>query len=152
MGTINYGSNNYINIGINPDLYENDEKYFEIDFIYEIISEIREKYDFYFYHVTIQPGYYEGFYIDIENNFSIFFDDYLEKKEALKEITQLKLFLIECINEGLVKYAPGWGTGYYNTTETITALKEVIKNMRLEIKLIPTAKQYFKGEKQNEKL
>lgn len=151
MGAINYGSNNYINLGVNVDClrdvygYEYEDFYTEIDFLYEEITTILDKYNFHYFHITIKSGYYEGFYIDIENNFSICFDDYTEKKEAQKEITQLKHFLNECANNGLVQYFPGWCTSYGDYASTKKAINEAIKTMREEVNSTPTWMQYNKG-------
>jgi hypothetical protein len=52
MGTINYSSNNYINLGVNVDNlrdiygYEDNDFYAEIDFLYEEIEAILDKYSF----------------------------------------------------------------------------------------------------------
>lgn len=93
MGTINYKTSDYITMGAriqNYSDFENDSYFLEemkeeIDrcgLENVIYSEIEENYNcdrlnvetylnqhnFYFYHVTIEPGYYEGFSINIENN------------------------------------------------------------------------------------
>ena len=141
MGTINYNTSRYITIGINPDDY-NDENYVVND-IYDEIKSVLNKYNFYFFNVCIVPGYYEGFSIDIDNNFSVCYDDYNEKREAQKEITQIKNFLIECVNCGLVACFPGWCMGYANYKETLQLIKEAIKEMRMEAKDIPTYKNYI---------
>lgn len=148
MGTINYGSNNYINIGVNPDIFDDcdeDEKYFFVDDLHEEIKNILNDYNFYYYHVTIEPGYYDGFYIDIENNMPIFYDDVYERNEAQKEITQIKRFLLDCVAAGLVKYSAGWCMGYYTEEETKKAIKEAIRGMRQEANDTPTYKKYFIG-------
>ena len=106
-----------------------------------------EKYSFWYYHVTVKPGYYEGFTIDIENNFPCFYDDYIAKKEANKELTQLKQFLVACAGFGLVSCSPGWCTGYKDYSGTIADINRAIKEAREEIKHIPTWLQYKRGEK-----
>ena len=42
----------------------------------------------------------------------------------------------------MVKCSPGWCTGYSNYKETITAINEVVKEIREEVKTIPTWAQY----------
>lgn len=99
MGTINYGTSNYITIGIEPYDASDFEK--DIDFMEELQNEVNEyggtieeamsnyiqscyeadhgnieyllnnKYDFHYFHIVIEWGYYEGFYIDIENNYPV---------------------------------------------------------------------------------
>lgn len=147
MGAINYGTSDYITLGYNcntkyvfDDFWEDEEeqKNFEIGFLYDEIKEELEKYDFYYFHVVIKPGYYEGFYIDIENNYSCFFQDAQDKREAQKEVTKLKAFLMECVDLGLVQVWPGWCTSYKTHEETIAAIKTAIKKIRAKIRDTPT--------------
>ena len=147
MGTINYGTSNYITIGYNLNWDESDfetweemeeEKQLDIEDMYFNIQAILNKYDFTFYSVVIEPGYYEGFYIHIENNFPYCYDSREDKRTAQKEVTELKAFLIECVNTGLVQVWPGWCTSYNTRIESIEAIKTAIKEMRAEIKSIPT--------------
>ena len=60
MGTINYNTSRYITIGINPDDY-NNENYelneFIVNDLYDEIKSVLNKYNFYFFHVCIVPGY-----------------------------------------------------------------------------------------------
>lgn len=137
MGAVNYFTSDYITLGIRPyDRYELEQ---DADFVEEMIESINEyggtredfinnyiddcyecdfasietelkKYTFYYYHVAIKPGYYEGFTIDIENNFQAAFDSWEDKREAQKEITKIKRFLIDCAGLGLVRCFPGWCT------------------------------------------
>lgn len=140
MDAINYGSSDYITIGldvreeIDPD---------EMEFLYDdAITNILDRYEFYYYHVVIKSGYYEGYYIDIENNFPVSFDNWKDKRAAQKEITKLKQFLIDCAGFGLVKCSPGWCTGYSDYNGTIAAIKDAVKEMRTEAKQTPTCAQY----------
>lgn len=170
MGAINYYTSDYITLGIKPYNardFERDEYFMqevktnvdeyggtleeyihdEIQSNYEAdestVSCILEKYSFYYYHVVVKPGYYEGFTIDIENNFSVAYDSWEDKREAQKELTQLKKCLLECAKVGLVKCCPGWCTTYYNYEETCKAINKTIKEMQNEVKHIPTMAQYF---------
>ena len=148
MGTINYATSNYITIGLKPYDYEDFEDengninydmmndYYQDD--YNNIDAILNKYDFHYFHVVIKPGYYEGFSIDIENNYGVCYDSWQDRKEALKEATQIKLFLLECIDNGLCKCSPGWCTGYYDRAESVKAVKQAVKEMKEEIRSIPT--------------
>lgn len=147
MGTINYGTSDYITIGYNLNWDDSEfetweemenEKQLDIEDMYTNIRAILNEYDFIFYHVVIKPGYYEGFYIDIENNFPYCYDSREDKRAAQKEITKLKAFLIECVNTGLVQVWPGWCTSYNTRIESIDAIKTAIKEMRAEIKNTPT--------------
>lgn len=138
MGTINYGTSNYITIGYNCNSIDYEEYEWSAETIqayFDTVTAIlKEKY-FYYWHVEAKSGYYEGFYIDIENNFPWCFDNYREKREALKEITEIKKFLIQCIKEfELCAVFPGWCTRYADYNETLKLLSEAIKEMREEVK------------------
>jgi len=165
MGTINYYTSDYITIGLEPyyayDL-KNDQCFMEelqeeIDeyggtieeaienYIQQCYSEdeyniqnILDKYDFHYFHVVIKPGYYEGFSINIENNYGLCYDSWQDKREALKEATQIKKFLLECIDNGLCQVFPGWCTSYKDRETSIAAVQRAIKAMKEEIKSIPT--------------
>lgn len=169
MGAINYFTSDYITMGVKPydasDL-ENDNNFMEelqnevneyggtieealnnyisacYESDYENIECELNKHNFQYYHITIKPGYYEGFTLDIENNFPIAFDGWEDKREAQKEITEIKQFLIACAGMGLVKCSPGWCTGYSDYNSTIKAIGEAIKEMREESRAIPTWAQY----------
>lgn len=147
MGTINYGTSDYITLGYNLNWDDSDfetweemeeEKQLDIEEAYENIRFVLDKYNFVFFHIAIEPGYYEGFYIDIENNYSCFFQDAQDKREAQKEVTKLKAFLMECVDLGLVQVWPGWCTSYKTHEETIAAIKTAIKKTRAEIRDTPT--------------
>lgn len=155
MGAVNYFTSDYITMGLRPyDINDftdenNNIDYDEINYCYEADRENIEtelaKHNFYYYHITIKPGYYEGFTLDIENNFPVALDGYEDRRHANKEITEIKQFLIECAGLGLVKCSPGWCTGYADYNGTIKAIKEAIKEMRLELSTIPTWLQYNRG-------
>ena len=172
MCAVNYFTSDYITMGLRPydrfDL-ENDRDFMEelqreVDeyggtvekaldsYInecyasdYDNIKTELEKHYFYYYHITIKPGYYEGFTLDIENNFPVALDSWEDRREAMKEITEIKQFLIDCAGFGLVACFPGWCTGYSDYNGTIQAIKAAIKEMRSELKTIPTWLQYERG-------
>lgn len=171
MGTINYGKSDYITLGINPiDAWdvEHDESLMEelrhevkeyggtidseiqsyieqtAEADYENAEAIFEKYDFCYYHIELKSGYYEGFYLDIENNYGLYYDDYEEKREALKEIREIEKMLIELAGCGMVSVWPGWVTKYRTYEETLKDIKEAAKEMRQEVRSTPTWRQYEK--------
>lgn len=137
MGAVNYGSGEYINIGV--DLREELDN----DFQETLREAIENKLDDCFlqwFDVSIQPGYYDGFYIDISSKFD--FITYLDKLEAQKEVTRLKQFLFWCIGMGLVQYFPGWCTGYSTDKESKQAILEAVRKMRKDINVAQTWIQY----------
>lgn len=169
MGAINYFTSDYITIGLRP--YDSWELEKDSDFMEEMQTQVNEyggtienaiteyiencydcdyeniktelkKHNFYYYHITIKPGYYEGFTLDIKNNFPVALDGWEDRKAANKEITEIKQFLIDCAGLELVECSPGWCTGYSDYNGTIKAIKDTIKEMREELKTIPTWAQY----------
>ena len=172
MGTINYRTSDYLTMGLNPissyDL-ENDSGFMEElkqqideyggsienaiqDYIQQCyeddlanIENLLEKYTFCYYDIKIEPGYYEGFSLLIENNYGIAYDDYIDKQQALKELTVIKQFLLECAGYGLVVCYPGWCTGYEDYNQTVKTIKQTIKEMKQEVKETPTWNQYYKA-------
>ena len=169
MGAVNYSTSDYITLGIKPydcaDL-ENDayfmkeakaevaeyggtiedcvsnyiENCYEAD--YANVKAVLDKYQLWYYRITIMPGYYEGFALDIENNYCVALDSWEDRREMNKEITQIKQLLLECAGLGLVACYPGWCTSYEDYNDTIKAIKAAIKEMRAEVKATPTWAQY----------
>lgn len=142
MGSINYGYNNHFNgfqLGYNliDETLTDEENESMQEFLYYDIKELLENYNFNYFNVELNSGYYEGFYITIENpgyNYGVF-NNYIEKLEALKELTQLKKLLLDLIkNYDLVSYSPGWCSSYYTKDESILQLKDTIKKERENIK------------------
>lgn len=150
MGAINYFTSDYITIGYNLNNIDYEDEFYN-DIISDYYDQVKYRLDeerFYYFHVTIKPGYYEGFTIDIENNFSWCFDNYREKIEAQKEITQIKKFLLECINDfECCAVFPGWCTTYNDRKKSIELLNQAIKDMREEVKNTYTYYKLPKNEK-----
>ena len=145
MGTINYKTSDFITIGYNCNYIDYDDN-FAYDIVEDYYNQVKwtlDKENFYYYHVTLEPGYYEGFSINIENNFGICYDDYIDKKEAQKEITRIRKFLTTCINdfECCVVY-PGWCTTYLDYENSWLKLNEAIHEMRQTAKDTPTFYTY----------
>lgn len=144
MGTVNYYTSDYITLGYNVSDINYDDEFYN-DYIqdeYNEIDAILQKERFYYFHITLKPGYYEGFTIDIEYNFSYFLENYFEKLEALKEITQIKKILIYIVeNFNVCACYPGWCTGYADYKNTIEEINGAIKAMKTTVKETPT---YYK--------
>ena len=142
MGAINYKTSKYLTLALkdNEDFEESDDLLFE----YEESKKILEKYDFNILKVEILEGYYNGFSIDIDFDF-IYFDDTIEKNNALKEATQLKKLLFELCELGLFACFPGWCTNFLNYEDTKKEIKKAIKELKSDIK---TTKTYLKYKKQ----
>lgn len=145
MGTINYGTSEYITIGCNCKYLETDDDYYFLQTDFDVIQRILNNEYFYYFHITLEPGYYEGYYINIKYNFPLCFDDYIEKQAAQKEITRIKQFLLKCIEDfGCCAVFPGWCTGYSDYKETHKLLNAAMKEMRDDVRTTPTWQQYRK--------
>lgn len=141
MGAVNYFTSDYITIGYNINNVNYDDEFYteDIEWSYNEINEILKNEHFYYFNVTLKPGYYEGFTIDIENNFKYCFDDYNEKLQAQKEVTQIKNFLKYVINYfNMNVIFSGWCTSYLGYKESLKKINNGIKMMRNEIKITPT--------------
>ena len=90
----------------------------------------------------MEYGYYEGFTLNIENNFPVAFDSWEEKREVQKEITEIKKFLADCAGSGLVAVFPGWVTAYEDYRGTLREIESAIAEMRQEVRNTPTWKRY----------
>ena len=143
MGAINYGTSEYITIGLKPYDYDDyrdeeneeidyDQMNFDYDCDKENIENVLDKYSFNFFKVSIKYGYYEGFYLNIETNFDFY--NWEDKADALKEATKLKNMLIECCGCGLCEVWPGWCTSYKDYKESIKNIKAAIWQVKQDIK------------------
>ena len=144
MGTINYKTSDFITLGYYTNNIDYEEEFYseDIQIEYDEINALLKKEYFNYFHITLEPGYYEGFSIDIENNFSYCFDDYFEKLEAQKEITRIKKFLIYVVDHfNVCACFPGWCTGWADYKETISRINAAASEMRAAVKETPT---YYK--------
>ena len=108
-----------------------------MDADYSNASWVLDKYSFNNYVVRIEPGYYEGFSIDIREELPEYFEDYHEKQEAQREITKMRKLLEELNDTGIHGVYPGWCTKYLSRKETIPEIDQAIREMRAEAKAIP---------------
>lgn len=123
------------------------------DYVYNLISsyeeddyynaeDVLDKYSFYYFHVVLKSGYYSGSQLDIETNFGVAFDNYEDKREAQKEITQIKKCLHELNGIGMKATWCGWCPTWFNYDETEKMIDKAIEEMREEVRNTPTWKQY----------
>ena len=141
MGTINYKTSDFITIGYNCNNIDYEDE-FTADLVNDYYDQAifaRARYDFYYFHVSVEPGYYEGFSIDIEHNFTYCYENYNEKRAALREITQIRKFLYECVCDfACCAVSPGWCTTYYDYKTTLEKSDAAILEMRETVKNTPT--------------
>lgn len=116
--------------------------YYEDD--YENAKYILGRYNFNWFTVKIESGYYEGFSIDIEyEEDGGCFCDYEEKQEAQKEVTQVKECLLELAGIGLKACYPFWCTRYEDYKGTLAAINEAVKEMRADVKNTHTNRTWY---------
>ena len=141
MGTINYKTSDFITIGYNCNNIDYDDPYYNeiVTDYYDQVTIARARYNFYYFHVSVEPGYYEGFHIDIQHNFSYCYDNYAEKRAALREITQIRKFLYECVSDfECCAVWPGWCTTYHDYKTTLQMIDAAAREMREAVKTTPT--------------
>lgn len=146
MGTINYGTSEYITIGYNCNKIDYDDPFYweNIQDDFEQVEYILKQYNFNYFNVKLKPGYYEGFYIDIKFNCDCdfygndYFDSYEHKQLAQKEITQIKQFLLTCLDFGCCAVYPGWCMRYEDRATTIREIELGVYGMRETVKSTPT--------------
>ena len=147
MGAINYKTSDFITIGYNCNFIDYEDEFYDDfiqDYFDQVLTRLKEE-SFYYFHVTVEPGYYEGFSIDIELNFSVCFDSWEDKALAQKEITRIKQFLLDCVNDfECCAVYPGWCTGYADYKTTLEEISGAVAEMRETVKNTPTAAQYFR--------
>ena len=173
MGAINYGTNSilcslgYYNTTLDTseeaikeyreefDLSEEDysdseiaEKIYEDEAIFasDEMNEVERGLSNYeYFDVSVECGYYEGFYISIDEKY-LYLDTYQDKILMQKELTRLKNDLIYCIeNCGVRVCYPGWCTDWEESIEdSIAVLEASVKEERRRIKNLRTEKQFWK--------
>lgn len=59
MGTINYKTSDYITLGYNTHNIDYDNEFYsdDINFEYDEINAILQNDFFYYFHITLKPGY-----------------------------------------------------------------------------------------------
>ena len=165
MGTVNYKTSDIITLGLRP--YEPQDFELDPDFmedarrqsrlygdnlnsiIYQTIADYTEddqqtaehiinRYSFEFFTVTIEPGYYEGFSVNIFNDLPGEYWDMEERQQALTDAANLGDMLKELVNTAcLVEVMPGWITTYHDTDRTLWDIRKAIKGLIYDINDTP---------------
>lgn len=165
MGTINYGTCDYITMGIKP--YEREDFLSDLDFMETATENIMEyggdineyiedtiysyygddrlnaktiidKYNFRYFLVYPEPGYYEGLYIHLSEEFPLFIDGEEERKEILEEVNSLHKMFIDLAGCGFVACFPGWCTGYLDYIGTLEEIEKACAKLREKAESIKT--------------
>ena len=166
MGAVNYKTSDIITIGYRPvDAWdiEHDECFMEEarkqseeygDDIDDIIrseieqyeeddrisaQDIIDKYSFDFFTVSIEPGYYEGFSINITNDLpDEFYPQDGERTRAMQDAENLYNLLHELITDVcLCEVWPGWVTTYQDQEHSLTNLRKARRELIAEINDTP---------------
>ena len=123
MGTINYGTSEFVTVGA-PDYNGNAEAYNTLE---DWVNEKLSQYSFKYYDLNIEYGYYEGFYIDIRKNDSFYFLDADDAKKTApiirNEIDSVINALKELCELGCCVVHPGWNTAYLNLEDSIKEIE-----------------------------
>ena len=163
MGTFNYRRSEFITLAFEeycisdfdndkPEIIENmmDNGYRDIteteydNYICELISSYEEddytniehslkKHNFNYFIIEISGGYYSGSQLEITFDESKICN-YTDKREAQKEITRIKNFLITCAAYGMRATVPFWCPTWYSYAETLEKIKEAVKEMRQAVR------------------
>ena len=165
MGTVNYMTSDIITLGLRP--YEPRDFELDPDFmeearrqseeygddldsiIYQTIADYTEddrqtaadiisRYSFEFFQVSIEPGYYEGFSINISDDLPGEYWDAEEREQALTDAANLGDMLKELVNKAcLVEVWPGWCTTYHDADRTLQDIRKTIKGLIYDINDTP---------------
>ena len=141
MGTINYGSNDILNIGTNASFAVDD------DYMLLLLNDFTdtlEDYTFQYFTMEIKCGYYDGLYLDITDgaHWYSYFDDQKERQEAIQEVKLLEELLKRLIFSGMVVYAPGWCTSYLTEGESVKECEKAMKDLKRQLLKTPTWRTY----------
>lgn len=165
MGTVNYKTSDIITLGLRP--YESRDFELDPDFmeearhqsekygddidsiIYQTIADytdddwrtaenIINRYSFEFFQVNIEPGYYEGFSVNISDDLPGEYWDAEEREQALTDAANLGDMLKELVNTAcLVEVWPGWCTTYHDTDRTLKDIRKTIRGLIYDINDTP---------------
>lgn len=137
MGAINFGTltnKNRLAIVNEPETQEEQEEQYFYNYELEETQEELNKHNFYYFNLSIEYGYYEGFYLKLkEENTKYIYNNTQEKQEVLKELTAIKNILIKFVKNGLLWGCyPSWIYNRLETAETIKQIKSIIKELKAE--------------------
>ena len=174
MGTINYFTSDYITMAVEPCSVCDFDRTEAVDFLLEngyereeitdavidaYLSELvsvyaedaflnvkteLEKHAFYYFDICMKWGYYDGFQLMISLNRDRI-NVWQDKRDAQKEITEIKRFLLTCADMGLVACYPSWVISYEEHSGTVKAISAAAKEMRQDVKNAQTDLQHWRA-------
>lgn len=147
MGTINYSYlykgytkiNNNIALIDTLDALDFDDMelygiYLQDDFDY--VKSIIDGLKTYYFNIEIDGGYYDGFNLILtDKNTKYIYNDYSEKIDVLKELTEIKKVLLKLIDDGFIRgCAPFWYNTYLEKKDTKKRLSKLIQELKQDVK------------------
>lgn len=152
MGAINFGTlTNISRLALvnEPETEEEQEEQYFYNYELEETQAELDKLNLYYFNLSIKYGYYESFYLKLnEENTKYIYTNTKEKQEVLEELTAIKNILIELVKDNfLVGVYPSWVTTRLNTAETIKQIKRIIKALKEETKATYTSRTYKQKNK-----
>lgn len=151
MGTINYKASDIITLGYNVPSeldyseeeikeileggFEDIQDYINIDTedVYSLCKDIVDRYNFYWFKVELEGGYYDGFYLDLSVDYTAEYLEQDDKDEIREEIKNLKKMLYELLDYMNV-CSPWWCTTWYNFKEGTDKIDEAMDKLNEELK------------------
>jgi hypothetical protein len=138
MGAINFGTlTNKSRLALVNEQETNNGDYYD-DFYFELeeVDETIKNKNFYYFNLLIKYGYYNGFYLKLEDdNTKYIYENTKEKQEVLKELTQIKKILVDFVKNGFLWGCyPSWVYSKLEKKETLTELRKIIKELKEETK------------------
>lgn len=142
MGTVNYGTGEYITLAYQPvedDSQENQEKFGDLYLNMKVDSIFNEYGDFEFLEVIRDNGYYEGFYVAINTGDLVGAGFYNKDQmlDAFLELERVRKLLVELLDAGLFVCHPGWCTGWLNYGESLNEINQCIAKISSDISITP---------------
>lgn len=135
MGAINYKTSEYITMGL--ELW-NARKIDQASDLYDLAQDEIDRREFSFWRVTLEPGYYEGFSVNIEQELPDCFNDSDEAFDARMDVEIMRDLLTALADDvGLVACYPGWCTSYADKNETQEMINAALARMAADVEDTP---------------
>lgn len=141
MGAINYGKNkDFVTLGYDTRELNEEEDYVWVQDEYEQVKWMLDDFKSDNIKVSVESGYYEGFWIKIELTANWFWN-YNEKLQTLKNVTKLKKILLAILEDfSVVAVDSWWVSTWYSKEDTIKKVKQSAIDLKNKIKKMYTDK------------
>ena len=141
MGAVNYGRNkDFVTLGYDFRLLENDDDHMNCQDEYEQVKWILDDLKSDCLYVKVEAGYYEGFWIKIGLDV-VWFANYEEKKQTLKDVRELERKLLAIVDDFKVLAVDCWWVStWYTKEDTRKKIRQSASELRKRIKSMKTDK------------